>query len=419
MKKDIAYYECTLCQKRFAPQDDLMTCPICGERGILDIAFDYDKIKTVMTPSYFNKPLPENIWRYLPLLTVDGRFTSETLSVGWTPLYESKRLAKHLGLETLYIKDDGQNPTQSLKDRASVIACLKAKEQGIETIACSSTGNAASSLAGNASRLGLNTVIFVPKRAPIGKLIQLKTFGSTLIKVNGDYQAAYRLSKAAIDHYQWYNRNAAVNPHLVEGKKTVALEIAEQLDFKPTDWVVVSVGDGCTIAGVYKGFYDFYQLGLIDKIPQLLGVQSQGCAPIYKAFISEKPLEISAEDTLADSIAVGDPRNPIKALNAVRASKGQMVTVSDASIMEHLALLGQTEGVFAEPAAAASLAGLSKALDEGIIQKTESVTVIITGNGLKDPNTILETIEGFTVMEPKLDDLISYMEKEKENDKNE
>ncbi|HOO44299.1 MAG TPA: pyridoxal-phosphate dependent enzyme, partial [Bacillota bacterium] len=286
----IKYYECTLCKKHYDASLDLLTCPECKEKGILDIVFDYDAIRKEVDRSYFTSNPRYDIWRYMPFLTVNEAYVKETLKVGWTPLYQSSHLGLEYGNPNLYIKDDGLNPTQSLKDRASVIACIKAMEKGIDTISCSSTGNAASSLAGNAAKLGLKTVIFVPERAPIGKLLQLKMYGANLIKVKGDYKAAFNLSKAAIDHYGWYNRNAAINPHLVEGKKTVALEIAEQLDFKPTDWVIVSVGDGCTIGGVYKGFYDFEQVGLIERIPKILGVQSSGCAPFCKAFINHSEL---------------------------------------------------------------------------------------------------------------------------------
>ena len=310
-------------------------------------------------------------------MTVSDKYINQTLRVGWTPLYKANNLCKVLDHESIYIKDDGQNPTQSLKDRASVIACLKALELNKDTISCSSTGNAASSLAGNAAKLGLKTVIFVPKRAPIGKLVQLKSFGSDLIKVDGDYKAAFQLSKAAINEYKWYNRNAAINPHLVEGKKTCALEIAEQLDFKPTDWVVISVGDGCSIAGIYKGFKDLLAVELIEKIPKLLGVQANGCQPFVKAFKENKELEEAKEDTIADSIAVGIPRNPVKAMNAVKESNGAFIAVSDEEIIDSILLLAKSEGVFAEPAAAASLAGLIKAKEQNIIKHYESVTILI------------------------------------------
>ncbi|MBI9009370.1 MAG: threonine synthase [Tenericutes bacterium] len=412
--KNVKYYECTICHKHFDKELDLMTCPDCGETGILEIIFDYDYIKTIVSREYFQTNKNYNIWRYLPFLTVSDKYTKDTLNVGWTPLYKSKRLKEILKIKKLYIKDDGQNPTQSLKDRASVIACLKAIEKGKETISCSSTGNAASSLAGNAAKLGLKTVIFVPKRAPVGKLIQLKAFDSDLIKVNGDYKAAFKLSKESIAYYGWYNRNAAINPHLVEGKKTVALEIAEQLGFQPTDWVVVSVGDGCTIAGVYKGFYDLLQVGLIKKIPKILGVQSEGCAPFVEAFRNNEELKEAEENTIADSIAVGIPRNPIKAMNAVKNSKGTFIAVKDSEILSSILLLSKTEGVFAEPAAAASVAGLQKALELKIIKESETATVIVTGNGLKDPQSLLNTITDWLLLEADIDEVKRHIEDTKE-----
>lgn len=408
--KNIKYYQCTLCHEKFDKRLNIMTCPKCGEKGILDIVFDYEYIKKIIKKNYFKDNIHNNIWRYLPFLTVTDEFISDTLNVGLTPLYNSKNLSGILNLKSLYIKDDGLNPTQSLKDRASVIACIKAMELGYDTIACSSTGNAASSLAGNAAKLGLKTVIFVPERAPLGKLLQLKIYGANLIKVKGDYKATFRLSKEAIQHYGWYNRNAAINPHLVEGKKTVAFEIAEQLNFKTTDYVFVSVGDGCTIGGVYKGFYDFYHAGLTKRIPKIIGVQSEGCSPFFDAFHNNRELEEVEENTIADSIAVGIPRNPVKGINAVKHSEGTFIKVSDEEILQAMKLLASSEGIFAEPAAAAVVAGLVKAVNEEIIDKDDSVTIIITGNGLKDQKTALKTINDWVELEPNLDELINYID---------
>ncbi|MCF7923968.1 MAG: threonine synthase [Candidatus Izimaplasma sp.] len=403
-------YRCTKCNEVYSTKKELLTCPKCKDLGILDIEYDYEKIKKVMNKDYFKNNQDLSIWRYLPLLPVEEKYTKNTLRVGWTPLYPSNHLKEMFKCKEIYLKDEGLNPTQSLKDRASVIACVKALELNKEVISCSSTGNAASSLAGNAARLGLKTVIFVPKRAPIGKLSQLLAFGSNLIKVNDDYKGAYNLSKAAIDHYNWYNRNAAINPNLVEGKKTVALEIAEQLNFKPTDWVVISVGDGCSIGGVYKGFYDLLKLELIKNIPKIIGVQSEGCSPFYDAFHGNKELEETDENTIADSIAVGIPRNPIKGLEAVKKSNGTYIKVSDKKIMEAMLLLGKNEGIFAEPAAAASLAGFIQAREKNIIKENDTVTVIVTGNGLKDTKNALKVVKEPILLDANLKDLIDYIE---------
>lgn len=367
----------------YGPNMDTMTCPICGETGILDVLYDYDEVGKKLDRYRLKKQEDYSMWRYLPLIPVKDK-PSNALQVGWTPLYPSINLRDELGLKALYIKDEGLNPTASLKDRASIVACVKALEADETTICCSSTGNAASSLAGNAAKLGLKTVIFVPERAPLGKVTQLLIYGANVITVAGDYKATYDMSKAAIDTFGFYNRNAAVNPYLVEGKKTVILEIAEQLDFEMTDWVVVSVGDGCTVGGVYKGLYDLKMLGLIENIPKILGVQAKGCAPLYKAFMADKPFEPVEENTIADSIAVGIPRNPIKALDGVRKSGGTYVTVSDEAILDAIKTLGQKEGIFGEPAGVASLAGLKTAVEQSIIKSNETVTIIMTGNGLKD-----------------------------------
>ncbi|MFK5883389.1 MAG: threonine synthase [Candidatus Izemoplasma sp.] len=409
--KYVKNYECTLCHTTYDKEEDIYTCKSCGEKGILDINYDYEELKKVVNKEYFKNNKDMTMWRYKLLMSIEDKDYSDTLKVGWTPLYKSTNLKNILGLKELYVKDEGLNPTASLKDRASAVACVKAIEQGAKIISCSSTGNAASSLAGNAARMGLKTVIFVPKRAPKGKLSQLLVYGADVISVDGDYKDTFNLSKAAIDHYGWYNRNAAINPHLVEGKKTVALEIAEQLDFKVTDWVSVSVGDGCTIGGVYKGFFDLYSLGLIDRIPKILGVQSDGCSPFFTAFKEECPLQEADENTIADSIAVGIPRNPEKAFKAVDKSGGTWITVSDGEILEAMKTLGSNEGIFGEPAGVAGFAGIINAMKLGIIKKTDTVTVIVTGNGLKDTDNALKAVGSPVSMKPDLSELIKHISK--------
>jgi len=361
---------------------------ICSCGGILDILYDYDYAKARMTPQALAER-PHTMWRYREILPVEENTPDTPLRVGWSPLYEEKKLAAQLGIKSLHIKDDGQNPTASLKDRASAMAVAKAWEAGARTIACSSTGNAASSLAGNAAAAGLTTYIFVPSRAPKGKIAQLMIFGAHVITVDGSYEDTFRLSAEAIDHWGWYNRNAAINPYLSEGKKTVALEICEQLGFQTPDFVALSVGDGCTIAGVWKGFKDMFAMGLIDHLPRLISVQAEGCCPLNRSIQTGKPWEPMEENTLADSIAVGVPRNPDKALNAIRESNGIAINVSDEEILDAMRLLGRTCGVFGEPAGVTGTAGLKKACELGMIPSDASVVSIITGNGLKDVNNAI------------------------------
>ncbi len=382
--KRIAGYRCTICHKEYPFGPELMTCPLCGEKGILDIVYDYSEIKREFSKESLKNDRDNSMWRYRALMPISGEGLEDFLRIGWTPLYRSLRLGKQIGLDTLYIKDDGLNPTGSLKDRASGVAVAKAIELGYDTICCSSTGNAASSCAGNAARMGLKTVIFVPSRAPIGKVAQLLIFGANVVSVKGDYRQTFELSKAAIEKWGFYNRNAGINPVMTEGKKTVALEIAEQLSWNPTDWVAISVGDGCTIGGVYNGFYDLFQLGMIDRIPRILGVQSTGCSPFVDADANGGELVPTPENTLADSIAVGVPRNPVKAQRAVKDSGGAWIAVSDDEILDAMRLLGRTEGVFGEPAGVTATAGVKAAVARGIIKSNESVTVVSTGSGLKD-----------------------------------
>lgn len=371
---------CVKCGREYEAVPNLTNCE-CG--GILDVIYDYDYIKSVFKKDDL-ETRPYDMWRYRELLPVEADTPAPPLRVGWSPLYAADRLAKQLGIRRLWIKDDGLNPTASLKDRASAMAVAKAKEAGAQIIACSSTGNAASSLAGNAAAAGLRTCIFVPSRAPKGKLAQLMSFGATVISVQGSYEDTFELSRQAIERWGWYNRNAAINPYLSEGKKTVGLEIMEQLNWQVPDYIAISVGDGCTIAGLWKGLKDLYAIGFIDRLPRLISAQAAGCYPINRAVEENAPWRPMEENTLADSIAVGVPRNPDKAIAAIRDSGGLTVELSDAEIMAAQKLLGTSCGVFGEPAGVTGTAGLKKLCDAGKIPADATVVSVVTGNGLKD-----------------------------------
>ena len=396
--------KCVRCGKEYEAVPGLTTCA-CG--GILDIVYDYAAIRRDFSPKDLAACRDNTMWRYRPFLPVEEGSAPPPLRVGWSPLYKADNLARALGLKALYIKDDGQNPTSSLKDRASALAVVKAREAGADTIACSSTGNAASSLAGNAAAAGLSTYIFVPRRAPKGKVAQLRIFGATVVSVDGSYEDTFELSKAAIDRWGWYNRNAAINPYLSEGKKTVTLEIMEQLGWQVPDCIALSVGDGCTIAGAWKGLKDLYAAGFIDRLPRLISVQAEGCCPINRAIQTGEPWRPMEENTLADSIAVGVPRNPDKALNAIRESDGVAVNVSDGEILDAMRLLGRTQGVFGEPAGVTGTAGVKKALELGLISPESTVVSIVTGNGLKDVESGIRAAGEPLVVPPDMDALLS------------
>ncbi|MGB7722561.1 MAG: threonine synthase [Bryobacteraceae bacterium] len=360
------------------------TCPRCGIAGILDVEFDYAAIGRRLTRRRLAGRFDQSHWRYRELLPIGADAALPALAVGWTPLTPAAALARHLGVRTLWLKDDGRNATGSLKDRASSVGVVKAREKRRKIIACASTGNAASSCAGMAASMGMRSAIFLPERAPEPKVTQLLIFGATVFRVRGSYEQAFQLCQQACERWGWYNRNSGINPYLVEGKKTVGLEIGEQLGWQPPDWVAVSVGDGCTIAGVWKAFREMKILGLTERTPRMLGVQAKGAAPITTAFRTGEAIRPMEPHTIADSIAVGVPRNWKKAVLAVAESGGAMINVSDEEILEAMRSTGRLTGIFAEPAAATAVAGLRRAVAEGTVGRRASVVAIITGNGLKD-----------------------------------
>src|SRR5690554_4810769 len=249
--KKIKYLKCSKCKKTF--DESLMYhCPDCGTSGTLDVVFDIPYVKKILTKEYLEENKDKSIWRYMPLLPLENLQGVSSLQIGFTPTYKVKRLEDLLGIKNIYLKDEGRNPTASLKDRASSIGVAKAIELKKEVICAASTGNAASSLSGFAANMGLKNYIFVPKTIPEGKLAQLLVFGSKVILVDGDYDTAFDFCLEAAEHFGWYNRSCAINPYLVDGKKTVALEIIEQLNYKVPDKVIMSVGDGCSISGCWK-----------------------------------------------------------------------------------------------------------------------------------------------------------------------
>jgi threonine synthase len=383
----VSALRCVRCGTAYAEGEVLYTCPACGPTGILDVEYDYDGIAAGgFGPQSLAANLDRSHWRYRDLLPIGDGAEIPPVPVGGTPLFSLPDLARRIGVANLWIKDDGRNPTGSFKDRASSVAAVKARELGFETACCASTGNAASSLAGFAAQLGMRTFIFVPEFAPEAKVAQLLIFGATVFVVEGSYQEAYDLCSEAAEEFGWYNRSAAINPIPVEGKKTAGLEIAEEMAADLPGWVSVSVGDGCTIAGIWKGLKEMRRFGVIDTLPRLLGTQAEGAAPLAEAFAAgtEEWNPVEAH-TIADSISVGRPGNALKALRAVRESGGEFVTASDDDILTAQRELASF-GVFGEPAGVAGLAGLRRARDTGPIRGGDRVLHVVTGTGLKDVN---------------------------------
>jgi threonine synthase len=401
---------CIVCGRAYPP-GDLQTCRTCGPQGILDVRYDYDAARATLTADALRTRTADH-WRYREILPIRPDAKTPPLTIGWTPVHEAPRLAAHAGVARLFVKDDGRNPTASFKDRASAVGVMKALEFGYDTIACASTGNAASSLAGLAASVGLRAMIFVPARAPEPKITQLLVFGATVFRVKGTYEDAFDLCRAACERFRWYNRNSGTNPFLVEGKKTAGLEIAEQFasggllpDGALPDWVAVSVGDGCTIGGIGKGLHEFKRLGLTASMPRLLGVQASGASPIVRAFEERADLVPSGAETVADSIAVGTPRNWRRALAWIRASRGSMVAVDDGEILDAMRTTARLAGVFGEPAGVAGIAGLRRAVSAGIVSREATVLAVVTGNGLKDIRTAGQAAGAPHDIRPDLDEV--------------
>jgi threonine synthase len=381
---------CISCGKLYEPDEVEYTCPVCGDRlGTLEVIYKYEDIK--ISKEEFSKF--DNIWQFEKILPIEEGSYRTKLHVGGTPLYNVPEMAEELGIKELTIKYDGTNPTASYKDRASAIAITKAYEKGYDTIYCASTGNAASSLAGLSAPTKLKTYIFLPASAPIAKISQLFIYGAKVIPIDGSYDDAFDISLKIGEEKGWYCRNSAINPYLLEGKKTGALEIAVQNNWNVPDYVFVSVGDGTVISSFYKGFYDFYNLGLIDKIPKIIGVQAEGAAAIKRVFDKGEPFipEDIETNTIADSISVGKPRDVIKACKYIKASGGYFISVSDEEILNAIYELSVKSGIFAEPAGATSYAGLKKVASK--LGKDAKVSIVVTGNGLKDIKAIEKFVD--------------------------
>ncbi|HKQ06760.1 MAG TPA: threonine synthase [Blastocatellia bacterium] len=397
-------FRCFECGRQFRRDEVEYVCAACG--GNLDVLYDYDAVGARLTKARLAANHDFSMWRYRPLLPVADSSPVPPLAVGWTPLYDCPPLAAELSIKQLFIKDDGRNPTASFKDRPSALAVVKAVEAQASIITTASSGNAGSALAGMCASTGMRSVIFVPASAPAAKVAQLVIYGARVVLVEGTYDQAYDLCLAAAARFNWYQRSTGFNPYTREGKKTAALEICEQLDWQVPDKILVSVGDGNIISGLWKGFNDFHRLGFIDRLPQLIGVQAAAAPAIVDAANSDGVVRNGAAHTIADSINVGQPRDGRAAVRAIRESGGCGVKVTDDEMLAAMARLARATGVFAEPAATASFAGLVKLCDAGTVAADERVLLVITGNGLKDIESARRAVSEPLRVRPDLDEFI-------------
>jgi threonine synthase len=407
-------YRCSLCGDEYPPDFAGYVCPKHGDSGNLDVVLDHAAIKQAASPADLAASADASLWRYLPLLPVGdpGHQGTPLRAAGGTPLYRAARLGQTLGLRDLWLKDDGRNPTASFKDRASAVVVARAREIGAAVVVTASTGNAGAALAGLAGAAGQPAVIFAPETAPPAKVAQLLIFGARVLLVRGNYDQAFDLSIAAAREFGWYCRNTGYNAFTVEGKKTAAFEICEQLTrargVSGPGWVVpdcvfVSVGDGNILSGLHKGFKDLAALGWIDRLPRLMAVQAEGSAACARAWAAgTETITPVAANTLADSISVDLPRDGVRAIRAARETGGAFVTVSDDDILAAIAALGRDAAVFAEPAGAAAYAGLVRAVQHGLVRADEAIVVLNTGSGLKDVKAAMRAAGAPVVIEPEL-----------------
>ncbi len=405
--------KCTICGAEYGVDDIAYVCPKHGDDGTVDVLYDYDVIKSRISRESLAQNDDYTMWRYKPLIAVEPDSPVPPLRVGWTPLYPAPRLAERLGLQHVWVKDDGVNPTASFKDRASSVAVVKAREVGAEIITTASTGNAAAALAGLSASMGLPAVIFVPKSAPPAKIAQHLIYGARVMLVDGTYDDAFELTLKAAKEFGWYNRNTAYNPYMTEGKKTAVYEICEQLNWEAPDRIFVPVGDGCIIGSVHKGLKDLMAMGWIDHMPKIMGVQAAGSAPLVEAWengIAGWDMKPVAAHSVADSIVAGLPRDRNKALAAVRETDGAYLAVSDEEILAAIPVIARNTGVFSEPAAAAAYAGLVKAVSEGIVSPDERIVVMLTGSGLKDIASAMKTVPEPPIIAPTLDAVKQVLE---------
>ncbi len=400
-------YQCIDCGKTYNPQKIQYVCPECNAKntpdqppkGVLKTNYDYNELKK--QDNLFNK-LHQS--QFIDLLPIQKPESLPYLKTGQTPLYEINELENNKLPYSVFLKDDSQNPTFSYKDRASAVVSAYAKEQGLNTIVTASTGNAGSSLAGICAAQKQKAIIMVPATAPVAKLTQIVMYGAQLVPVQGTYDDAFDLSVKATEELGWYNRNTGFNPLTIEGKKTVGFELFEQLGHNIPDRIFVPVGDGVIISGVYKGFEDLLMLGIIDKMPTIVAVQSTGSDNIVSNINSEK-FKAKGSNTIADSISVDIPRNFNMAKQFLQKYNGELLAISDDAILKASKILSQNTGIFAEPAAATAFGGMLYYQKDDKFPVGSKNVVLLTGSGLKDLKSVKELIEIPNAIDPTIQNL--------------
>ncbi|MXX10213.1 MAG: threonine synthase [Nitrospira sp. SB0677_bin_15] len=381
---------CRECGKEY-PTEALHVCELCF--GPLEVKYNYDEIKERMSLASIEAG-PKSLWRYKELLPIEGNPTIG-LHAGMTPLVHAKNLGAFLGLDELYIKNDCVNqPTLSFKDRVVAVALTRARELGYETAACASTGNLANSVAAHAAQAGMQCYVFIPGDLEAAKVLGNLIYRPKVVEIEGNYDDVNRLCSEIAGERRWAFVNVNIRPYYAEGSKTLAFEVVEQLGWRAPDQVVVPMASGSLLTKIWKGLNEFKKIGLLKDVPtKVNGAQAEGCSPIATAYKDGrdffKPVK---PNTIAKSLAIGNPADGYYALKTVAASQGAMDAVTDDEVIEGIKLLAQTEGIFAETAGGVTIGTLRKLVKQGAIKKQDVTVAYITGNGLKTQEAVVDSV---------------------------
>jgi len=393
---------CRECARPY-PAEALHVCDYCF--GPLEVVYDYEAVRRAVSRSSIAAG-PPTIWRYAPLLPVADAAPID-LGAGWTPLVRAERLAAELGLGELWIKNDTVNPTGSFKDRVVSVALTKARQLGFKVAACASTGNLANSVAAHAARAGMVSVVFIPHDLELAKVVTTAVYGGHVVAVEGTYDDVNRLcAELTSDHPAWAFVNVNIRTYYAEGSKTLAFEVAEQLGWQAPDHVVVPVASGSQLVKVARGFAELHEVGLLDEAPsvRVSGAQAAGCSPVATAFAEgTDAIRPVKPDTIAKSLAIGNPADGWYALQTVRRSGGALAAVTDDEIRDGIRLLARTEGIFAETAGGVTIATLAKLAAAGVVRRDERVVAYVTGHGLKTIEALSSSVGPTATISPTLE----------------
>jgi threonine synthase len=403
------HIQCIACGEKYSEDEIIYFCRRCGD--LLEIKYDYEALKGKLRETDW-RSLPLSVWRYRDLMPIRDSSRIVSLGEGGTGLHQCKRLGNLLGVKHLYVKNEGENPTGSFKDRGMTVGVTKALELGMRMVICASTGNTSASLAAYAAKAGLQCIVLIPSgKIAYGKLTQAIIHGAKVVQIRGNFDQALQIVLELSEKRRQVYLLNSVNPFRIEGQKSLAYELCDQLENKVPDKVVVPVGNAGNISAIWKGFSDFYKLNLISSLPQMIGIQAEGAAPIAQAVKSGKNniTPTDKPETVATAIRIGAPLSWKKAIRAIQESEGTAETVTDHEILQAQKMLARHEGLFVEPASASSIAGLRKLVELERVDKDETIICVATGHGLKDPDIVMQTYKKPIEIEARIEAISKYL----------